>query len=35
MDTFNDNLPLAKEKLISYMDEGHVDGLLADDHLTA
>ena len=35
MDTFNDNLPLAKEKLISYMNEGHVDGFLTDDHLTA
>jgi hypothetical protein len=35
MDTFNDNLPMAKEKCIGYMDEGHVDGILTDDHLTA
>ena len=35
MDTFNDNLPLTKEKLNSYMNEGHVDGFLTDDHLTA
>ena len=28
MDTFRDNLPLAKEKCIGYMDEGHVDGIL-------
>jgi len=35
MDTFKDNLPLAKEKCIGYMDEGHVDGILTDDHLTA
>jgi len=35
MDTFNDNLPLAKEKLISYMDGEYVDGFLIEDHLTA
>jgi len=35
MDTFNDNLPMAKEKCTEYMDVGHVDGILIDDHLTA
>jgi len=35
MDTFNDNLPMAKEKCIGYMDEGYAHGILTDEHLTA